>query len=254
MNLSAKIPLQNKLALSHYVARRKLIIEMMGLALRSDLIIQNDKKRRKNDEAILHNLILRKNTHNAIEDSNLWILNEDFIYFSGTSDTPLKDVKINGESIFDEDFVREEEAYLNSRGKKRLLRKPDILLFPDEGRCIIVEFKSPSEDVSEHLSQIDTYASLIRSYSKESFEFLHFYGYLIGENFETKDVMNASGLFKPSLNLDYLIRPVFTVTNHRNYSLPGNIYTEVLRYSTLLERARLRNSIFIDKLMGEDRK
>ena len=32
----------------------------------------------------------------------------------------------------------------------------------------------------------------------------------------------------------------------------GNIYTEVIKYSTLLERARFRNQIFIDKLLNGD--
>ena len=97
------------------------------------------------------------------------------------------------------------------------------------------------------MNQISNYATIIRNYSNEKFKFLSFYGYLIGEKISQADVRGHDGDFKVACQLDYLFRP--------NKVIPGifvtgdaNLYTEVIKYSTLLERAKRRNEIFIKKL------
>ena len=56
--------------------------------------------------------------------------------------------------IFEKEFSEEDKRYLNSLGEKRLSKRPDVLLFPEENKAIIIEFKAPDVNVSEYLTQI----------------------------------------------------------------------------------------------------
>ena len=132
-------------------------------------------------------------------------------------------------------------------GENRKIKRPDVLLFPDEGKCIIVEFKSPEVNASEHLTQIDLYANLILNYTEDKFNITTFYGYLIGENIEPRDVLGRVSRYEHSYQFNYLFRPAEKV-NGFDGRPNGSIYTEVIQYTTLLERARNRNKIFIEKL------
>ncbi len=239
------LPEQNKKTLSHYVARRKLVIELFSKILDKKLKVQNINSREK-DEALIHNLLFTQKSTNTY-GSDLWILNEEFIYFKGNSEYKLKDLEINGYKVFKTKFEEEEERYLKSLGQNRLEKRPDVLLFPEENKCIIIEFKSPNVNASDHLNQINKYASFIRNYTDEKFEIKTFYGYLIGEGIESNDVQGSVSTFEYSQNFDYLYSPSQKVIGF-NGKENGSIYTEVLKYSSLLKRAELRNKIFIDKL------
>lgn len=146
-----------------------------------------------------------------------------------------------------ERLTDEEEAYRVSLGEDRLQKQPDILLFPNEGKCIIIEFKNPSENIADHLTQINKYASLLRNLTKDQFAVDTFFGYLIGQSIEVRDVRAADSDFKHSSHFDYMFRPAKTVLGEFDRS-DGSIYTEVLKYSTLLERASARNKIFLEKI------
>lgn len=239
------IPLQNKVSLTHYVARRKIVLELFDKILKQSLLVQKKEERNK-DEKLLHNLIFQQTNLNS-EESDLWLVNEDFIYFKGASEKLLKDVKIEGHNLLRENLSEDEEAFRISLNENRYGKRPDILLFPSEGKCIIIEFKNPDVNVSDHLTQITNYASLIWNFSKPEYRFDTFYGYLIGEKINPIDVRFNDGDFKEAFHFDYLFRP------HK--SVPGlfkegdaSLYTEVIKYSTLLERAKKRNEIFIKKL------
>ena len=244
--LATAIPMQNKKNLTHYVARRKLVIELFEKILNRQLGIQ--KGANNYDEALIHNLLFQRGSTDT-GDSNLWLVNEDFIYFKGNSEKRLSALEFNGEKLFKEVFSEEEEHYLNSLGEHRILKRPDILLFPEEGKCIIIEFKAPHVNASDHLTQIDKYASLIRNYTEDKFQITTFYGYLLGEHIEPKDVLAAVSAYEYSYQFDYLYRPSIKVTGFDGRT-NGSIYTEVIKYSTLVKRAKQRNSIFIDKLMS----
>lgn len=243
--LTKAIPLQNRTQLTHYVARRKLVLDLFDKILNRKLAIQETDKRNM-DEALIHNLLFQKGSDKP-ENSDLWIINEDFIYFSGGSEKQLSKLKVNGKSVFKKEFSEEEEKYLLSLGENRKIKRPDVLLFPEEGKCIIIEFKSPDVNVSDHLTQIDLYANLIRNYTFDHFQITTFYGYLIGENIEPRDVMGRVSSYEHSYHFDYLFRPAQKVNGFDGRS-NGSIYTEVIKYTTLIKRARRRNSIFIDKL------
>lgn len=238
------IPLQNKKTLTHYVARRKLVLDLLDKILSRQLQVQQQKG--NYDEALIHNLLFQKGS-NDTKNSDLWIINEDFIYFKGSSEKQLSKLEIDGERVFKDKFSDEEERYLSSLGENRKIKRPDVLLFPEEGKCIIIEFKAPQVNASDHLTQIDKYAGLIRNYTEDKFQITTFYGYLLGESIEARDVRGAVSTFEESYQFDYLFRPSAKVVGFENRK-DGSIYTEVIKYSTLLERAKQRNKIFIDKL------
>jgi len=238
------IPLQNRTALTHYVARRKLVLELFDKILNKQIeILQNGGRI---DEKIMHNLIFQQSSSNPTE-SDLWIINEEFIYFTGVSEHRLSQVMIGEKRLFKDEFEEEEERYLNSLGQRRLDSKPDILLFPEEGKCIIIEFKAPDVNASFHLTQIDKYANLIRNYTNDEFQITRFYGYLIGESIEARDVLGTVSRYEYSPNFKYLFRPSENVIGYDGRE-NGSIYSEVIKYSTLLKRAELRNRVFIYKL------
>jgi hypothetical protein len=240
------IPLKDKTSLSRYIAHRRLV-----LAVFDDLLYNEDRKKQLDgrvDEGILHNLIFQQHTKKP-EYSDLWLINEDFIYFEGASESYLRDLSYRGEKIFkdDNDLTDEENEYRLKQGGDANLKRTDILLFPKEGKCIIVELKAPTVNVSEHLNQITRYASLIHNLSKAQFGFNTYYGYLLGENIDIDDIRDNDSDFKPAYHLDYLFRPYKEVVGKFGRS-PGSLYTEILKYSTLLDRANMRNSIFFEKL------
>lgn len=238
------IPMQNRKTLTHYVARRKLVLDLLDKILGRKLQVQHHKE--NYDEALIHNLLFQKGS-NETEKSDLWIINEDFIYFKGSSEKQLSKLEIDGIRVFKDQFSEEEERYLTSLGENRKIKRPDVLLFPEEGKCIIIEFKAPHVNAKDHLTQIDTYANLIRNYTNDSFHIITFYGYLLGENIEPRDVRGAVSTFEESYQFDYLFRPAAKVVGFDGRT-DGSIYTEVIKYTTLLGRARQRNKIFIDKL------
>lgn len=189
-----------------------------------------------------------KNKDNSHQDSNLWMLNEDFIYFTGKSEERLCDFKINDINVFNSKFPEEEERYLRSLGENRKIKRPDILLFPEENKCIIIEFKNIGVNVAEHLHQINQYAYWLRNFANENFEFTQFYGYLIGEAIEPRDVRASDGEFKTMYSGVGLYRPKKNIPCDNNENKDGELYMEILPYSELLERASSRNKIFIEKL------
>ena len=245
--LTKEIPLQNRTSLTQYVARRKMVLELFQKTLNYEL--DKFKNGGRIDEKTLHNLIFQQTSDNP-EDSDLWLIAEEFIYFEGVSETELKDIKYKEKKIFDKDFSEEEIRYLNSLGEKRLEKRPDILLFPEEGKCIIIELKAPDVNVAEHLLQINFYANLFRNYTVDHLQITTFYGFLIGESIEDRDVRGRGLGFERSLHFDYWFRPSAPIDGFGERS-NGSIYTEVIKYSTLLQRAKLRNKIFIDKLDKE---
>jgi hypothetical protein len=243
------IPQQNKISLTHYVARRKIVLDLFDKIIAKKLLVQVNQKRNK-DEQLIHNLIFQQHRSDS-KNSDLWLLNEDFIYFGGTSEKKLKDITLNGISLLRDikKLTEKEQQYRTSLNEDRYTKRPDILLFPEENKCIIIELKNPDVNVTDHLMQINNYAALIWNFSRPEFHFDTFYGYLIGENLNPTEVRMKDGDFKEAYKFDYAFRP--------NKVIPGifvkgdaALYTEVIQYSTLLERAKKRNTIFIDKLQS----
>jgi hypothetical protein len=247
-SLVKEIPLQNRAALTQYVARRQIILELFDKVLKRELVVQNDEEKRKKDECLLHNIIFKQKSHNS-DTSDLWLVNEDFILFSGSSETKLQDIEYNGEKIIksDDELTKEQIEARDSLDMRRYQQRLDTILFPDEGKCVIIEFKSPDVSMADHLTQIQNYATLIRNFSKDQYDFTTFYGYLIGEKANLFEIRNHDPNFREAQYFDYFYKPISDVAGYWGKK-DGVIYTEIIKYTTLLERAKKRNNIFIDKI------
>ena len=244
-SISKLIPLSNRNNLTRYIARRKLVLSLFEKALNAQLDIQQHSKR-NNNEAILHNILFQQNSTNP-QDSDLWLINEDFIYFSGTSNIKLGEIKIDEQFLFKDEARDFNSAYFKMFKQHPARNKPDILLFPEEGKCVIIELKNPRENVAKHLTQINNYASMLFSYSNPCFNFQTFFGYLIGEGITPQEVRHFDSDFKIAYRFGFLFRPHKTIVSDDDKE--GSLYTEVINYSSLLQRAQIRNRIFIDKLL-----
>ena len=110
--------------------------------------------------------------------------------------------------------------------------------------------KSATADVTKFLNQVIDYAGLIRQYAKEKFEITNFYAYLIGESFDFEAILNSNPNFVESPYLDYVYIPDQKVYGGRHRE-KGTMYFEVLKYSSLLARAEIRNRVFMDKLFDK---
>ena len=67
-------------------------------------------------EKLLHNLIFQQSSSNP-DDSDLWLINEDFIYFKGSSEIRLCDIEIDGQKLFKSTITDEEDKFLSSLGE-----------------------------------------------------------------------------------------------------------------------------------------
>ena len=241
----SKIPLQNRNALSHYVARRKLVLDLFDKVLDKQLIIQHPENRNI-DERLLHEIIFQQSSKQN-NNSDLWLIDEEFIYFSGCSDLCLSKVKVNGVFLLKQNLTPEELKYKTKLGIDESRKRPDVLLFPNEGKCIILEFKNPEVNIGECLNEINKYARLIHNLSDSLFQFNTYYGYLIGETIDPEDIRDYDSDFKEAPHFNYMYRPYKLIAGSLDRT-DGGIYTEIISYKTLLARAKQRNKIFIDKL------
>jgi hypothetical protein len=251
--VNSLIPVKNKSSLSRYISSRTAAMNMLQMILEKDLECQLVTNKRKDNEKLIHDLLFPQGSMDALE-SNLWMLNEDFIHFRGFSNFKIKDLKANGIPIIRDDLDEQEKKTLTEYNKDLLGNKPDILLFPEEHKCIIIELKSDTADPTKYLNQAVQYAGLLRAFAKDEFVIDNFYLYLIAEKFNFERIRITNPLFRVSQYLDYVFlpnNPVYGGTRGE-----GALYMEVLKYSTLLNRAKLRNSIFSDKLydLDEDEK
>lgn len=156
------VPQQNRTNLTKYIARRKLVIEIFDMILSKELECVNKKGRV--DEALLHNLIFQQHSVDT-ESSDIWLLDDQYLLFNGCSEKQLDKIEVNGVKLLKEELTDEERAFKvrhNMDGGEidTGIRRPDILLYPEEGKCIIIEFKAPDVEVSMYLSQINKYAMI----------------------------------------------------------------------------------------------
>lgn len=243
------VPLQNRTGLTKYIARRKLVLRVFEMVLNRELKKLENGERI--DEEILHNLIFHKHSDNP-DQSDLWLFDDQFLYFKGTSEYKLDKICIDGTKLIKEKLTKEEEEYkirntYDDKKKDRGVLRPDIFLYPEEGKCVIIEFKAPDVDVSEYLDQITLYASLINNLSDDKFKINSFYGYLVGENIDYEAISDKNSYFIEAPNLKYIFRPDYQIKGKFDRS-KGNLYTEIIKYSDILERAKNRNRIFLEKL------
>ncbi|GAE84969.1 ATP-binding protein [Bacteroides reticulotermitis] len=96
------VPQFNRAELTKYVTKRKVVLELMQKTIDKKLTCQQKTKKQKkiNNEQFLHNILFNQHSENPL-DSNLWMINDDFIHFQGTSESELRNLKIGEESFLE---------------------------------------------------------------------------------------------------------------------------------------------------------
>lgn len=258
-DLKRKISTLTKLApqlvranLTEYIARRKMVLMIFRLAIQKQLLCQQEvkesskkskSKRTNQHEKYLHNIIFSQYSTDP-KESNLWLLSDEFIHFAGVSEKRLVDIKYKDETFLRDDLTEEEREELKHFEHDDITTRPDILLFPEEHKCVIIEFKSPDVEISDQVAQINNYASIIRQFSKSKFEITNFYAYLIGEKIDLENFKRRNPEFESSYYFNYAFCPdkkVYGGTRSK-----GSMYIEVITFSTLFDRATARNKIFTE--------
>jgi len=249
--LLEKIPQQNKDELARYVIRRDMVVELLKLALGNDLAIQKmwvekkdnpEQTKRSDKEGVIHDLIFKRRMKYVSND--LWILNEEFVHFYGCSDSELNKLEINGEKLLRPDV--DIETALKSVGfetRPPLEWRPDIFLYPDEGKCILIEFKAPDVELSKYCDQIQKYAKIIANFSTK--KFTQFFGFLIGEQINQLAIPDRYKKVPYGNYWIYASEPINCVKT----GLPiADIYQEIMPLSEIAKRAEIRNRSFAEKL------
>ena len=243
---AASLKTKDMANLSQLVVRRSNLIDVLNLAVEKRLSVQISVAtgQRRKDEELIHNIFfpMRKDSKEVL-DHDVWLLSEEYQYYDYiASDIPLSQIKwANNESVFDDDVDEALEALLSKIVSDNSGCRPDIALFHEEGSVVIVEFKAPGVSIDEHENELFKYATILASKSKGKLK--KFYGYIIG------DTINPIGL------RDYNPLPgakgYFTTSNLKEPTTQatiGQLYSEVLYYSDIVERARKRIDVYRDRL------
>lgn len=242
-DLSALIEEQNKEELSRYVIRREMVADALKIILEEGLDYQTRPKikgKNKEKEGLVHDLILKRKSSDTSVLNDLWILDEEFLHFHGCSDLPLNQIQDSEGNNLLEDISDDKikEFGLN------LARRPDIFLFAEEGKCVIVELKAPDVDLTDHLNQMTKYCNLIANYSKQKLE--RFYCFLIGEKFNA--AIDLPGDYEETVNGDWLKANTPIKSIGQNRDTIATLQIEVVKLSSLQMRAHRRNQSFAEKL------
>jgi hypothetical protein len=229
---------ENLVNLSSYIMYRKYILNIFneGIKFYSENKTQN--------ESFFHNILLPKNSINSSE-SNLWLIDDQFLYFEGKSEAVIEDIEIKGSKII-RDLTEEEKQLLNEFNKKRLENRIDLLFFPEEKKCIIIELKDPKVGLNDNISQMDRYVQLIANFVKPEFSIESFFTYLITENFNKYD--KPTNGYRKIYGIDGFVRNSADVKNYDTDNTIANQYSEVIRYTDIYKRASKRNRIFFEKM------
>lgn len=246
------IPAKNKNQLNKYVVRRRLVLELFRKILdyRTNVqrLIKASKKSGKNDklrdksEHLLHNLIFKRGSVDT-KNSDLWLIDDEYMYFSGVSEQKLEDLEINGNKVFNEGIDEKYKELLGSRGQQRA----DILLFPEEGKCIILELKAPNKKIKEYVGQAEIYAMILANYVKPEFKLQNFYIYLFSNNINYLDIPQGMR-FERMMNLNSYYSPTSEIKDLEGSHTIAWAYKEIVSYDDLYKRASMRNKKFIDIL------
>ena len=251
--LLENIPKQNKDELVRYVIRRDMVVELLKLTLANELTIQKiwAEKKAKGEkigntdrEGVVHDLIFKRRMKGVPND--LWILNEEFVHFKGCSNIELSKIEIDGEKLLrsDVDIDAAIKAVGIETGSSSVLKwKPDIFLYPEEGKCVLIEIKAPDEELSKYCDQMQKYAKIIANYSK--LKFTYFFGFLIGEQLTELAMPDR---YKKVPYGNYWVYPNEPINDISNGLHIADIYQEVIQLSEISKRAEIRNKSFAEKL------
>jgi len=231
--------------LSQVVVRRAAILEILSMAIEKRLNIQTDnEKKRQENEKIIHNIFFpMKKDSEEIDEHDIWILNEEYHYYDYiASDQLLSNMEWDGsEKLFESDVDNELSEILQRNYQSNSKKRPDIAIFSKEGAVIIIEFKAPGVDMSNHTGDLMEYAQLLAA--KSNGKLKKFYGYLIGTEVNHnrlngyKRFSSGKGWFNTSDVIEY-----------ETGKQLGELYSEILYYEDIVGRANKRLEVYKRRL------
>lgn len=229
--------------LSQLVVRRAAILEILALACDRKLRSQNSDGRGKN-EKIIHSIFFptRKDSLDVF-DHDIWLLSEEYQYYDYiASDKPLSQIKwTGGAKLFDSNIDEEFENILRTRTEDNKAMRPDIAIFSKEGSAIIVEFKAPGVSMDDHIGDLSEYSHLLAA--KSNGRLKRFYGYLIGD---TLNPLRLTSWTKFATGKGYFQSS--RLSDHENQRVLGELYSEILFFEDIVDRARKRIGIYKERL------
>jgi hypothetical protein len=237
------IPQQNKEELGRYIIRRDMVAEVLRKILAQELEYQKSPAKpgvKKSPEGLIHDLIFRRKAADSGQLNDLWILNEEYVHYAGCSDLPINQIVDEKGQPLLKPISAEKIAEL---GLKPELR-PDIFLYPEEGKCVLVELKAPDVNLAEHLNQMTKYCNLIANYSVRKIQ--KFYCYLIGET--VNPLTDFDGTYEETVAGDWIGPNVPVRTMDKERTTIATLQIEVSKLSSIYTRAHRRNKSFADKL------
>jgi hypothetical protein len=156
----------------------------------------------------------------------------------------LNNLEINGEKLLRPDVdIDEALKSVGIETGSSLGWRPDIFLYPEEGKCVLIEFKAPDAELSKHCDQIQKYAKIIANYSTRNF--MQFYGFLIGEKITQQAVPDR---YRKVPYGNYWFYPDEPINDIRTGLRIAQIYQEIISLSEIARRAEIRNRSFAQKL------
>ena len=162
------IPEQNKRELSRYIIRRQMVAKVLGLVVDKKIVPASKpsksgkgKKAPADREGLVHDLLFKRRTGTAAGPNDLWVLNEEFVHFEGSSELPLDKITDGGGNK----LLRPIPAEVLAEHKIKPGRRPDVFLYLDEAQCVLIELKEPDVDLSDYLNQLPKYCTLIANFS-----------------------------------------------------------------------------------------
>lgn len=231
--------------LSQLVVRRAAILEVLQLAINTNLNIQNlPEGNRRKDEEIIHNIFFPMRTDSReSEDHDIWILNEEYQYFDYiASDIALSKITWeDGSNLFADDIDDELSKILQTNYQNNSSKRPDIAIFSKEGSAIIIEFKAPNVSMDSHIGDLMEYSQLLAA--KSNGKLKKFYGYLIGK---TVNVNRLTGYKRFPSNRGWFNTE--DIIEHSSGQRLGELYSEILYYDDVVDRAKNRLEVYKKRL------
>lgn len=232
------------LNLSQLVVRRAAVLEVLASAITKGLVAQNIDGKRKNNESVIHQIFFPMRSDSAeTYDHDIWILGEEYQYFEYiSSDKSLAAISWDGSDLlFDSSVDGEIGEALKRNYHENEAKRPDLAIFPKEGAAIVVEFKSPDENLDDHIGDLQEYANLLAA--KSGGKLKRVFGYLIGSKLNSNR-MNAFRKF-PSGRGWFA---TFPITEPESNRVIGELYAEILFYEDVVDRANKRLDVYRKRL------
>jgi hypothetical protein len=231
--------------LSQLIVRRAAIVEILDLACGKNLIMQATVEgRRRKDERIIHSIFFPMHKDSAeFADHDIWLLSEEYHYYDYiASDMPLADIAWDDDQkVFESDIDQKFQELLASRADDNGSKRPDIALFTKEGTATIIEFKAPGIQMDEHVGDLSEYAHLLAA--KSGGKLKRFYCYLIGD---TVNPLRLAGWKKFPVGKGWFQSN--DVTDPTTGQQLGEMYSEIMYFSEVVERAKKRIGVYQKKL------